>query len=165
MAPFVGGAEVAAERLGAGLREAGHEVFVLLGRTGAVRERMQRAGLRCLVSAMHQTDKWHCLRYWKARRALRGVLRRERPDVIHSNDLPTHQIVSDAARGLGVPRLCHHRFPFPGAATDWLNKYGAERHLFVSRALQEEMCAGSLRLWEAGCAVVYDGLPLPPPPT
>ena len=45
-APFVGGAEVAAERLAVGLRDAGHDVFVLLGQPGEVLDRMQRAGVR-----------------------------------------------------------------------------------------------------------------------
>jgi glycosyltransferase involved in cell wall biosynthesis len=126
---------------------------------------MERAGLRCLVSPMYHTDKWHWPRYRMARGALTRLLRRERPDVLHSNDLPTHQIMSDAARGLGIPRVCHHRFPFPGAAIDWLNKFGAERHLFVSRALMGEMCAESPRLNASPRAVAYDGLPLPPEPT
>src|SRR5205807_10520488 len=42
---------------------------------------------------------------------------------------------------------------------DWLGKYGAERHLFVSRALMEEMCKNSDRLRSSPRAVVYDGLP------
>jgi glycosyltransferase involved in cell wall biosynthesis len=162
MAPFIGGAEVAAERVAMGLRAAGHDVFVLLGRNGAVQERMEKAGLRCLFSPMCHTDKWHMLRYWRARRALACILRRESPDIVHSNDLPTHQIVSDAARGLGAPRVCHHRFPFPGAAIDWLNKFGSERHLFVSRALMDEIVVRSDRLKAAPRDVVYDGLPLPP---
>jgi phosphatidylinositol alpha-1,6-mannosyltransferase len=161
MAPFVGGAEVAAERLALGLREAGLDVFLLLGRAGAVQERLEKSGLRYIVSPMHSTDKWHPLRYWKARRALTRILRLERPSLVHSNDLPTHQIISHAAGRLAIPRICHHRFPFPGTAIDWLNKYGAEHHLFVSRALMEEMCVESSRLKMASRAVVYDGLPLP----
>jgi glycosyltransferase involved in cell wall biosynthesis len=161
MAPFVGGAEVAAERLALGLLAEGHDVVLLLGRPGAVQDRIKRAGLRCVITPMHHTDKWHWPRYWLARRALTQVLRRERPDIIHSNDLPTHQIVSDAALGLGIPRICHHRFPFPGPAIDWLLKYGAERHLFVSQALMNEMWASSARLRQTGRAVVYDGLQLP----
>jgi glycosyltransferase involved in cell wall biosynthesis len=164
MAPFLGGAEVAAERLALGLRESGHDVFLLLGRPGPVQERLEAAGLRCLVSPMMHTDKWHWLRYWLSRRALTRILQAENPDVIHSNDLPTHQIISDAARKLGVPRLCHHRFPFPGSGIDWLNKFGAERHLFVSRALMDEMCAESSRLAAVPCEVVHDGLPLPQVP-
>jgi glycosyltransferase involved in cell wall biosynthesis len=165
MAPFVGGAEVAAERLALGLRAAGHDVFLLLGRSGAVRERLEASGLRCVVSPMYLTDKWTWPRYWLARKALTRVLRREQPDVVHCNDLPTHQIVADAARGLGAPRVCHHRFPFCGTATDWMNKYGAERHLFVSRALMDELCVESARLTASPRSVVYDGLPLPSAPT
>jgi glycosyltransferase involved in cell wall biosynthesis len=165
MAPFVGGAEVAAERLAVGLQEVGHDVQVVLGNQGPVLERMRCAGLRCIHAPMFLTDKWHWVRYVRARNRLRQLLKRERPDVVHSNDLPTHQMVSDAAQGLGIPRLCHHRFPFGGPAIDWMNKYGAERHLFVSRALREELCRGSSRLSRSGGAVVYDGLSMPPAPT
>jgi glycosyltransferase involved in cell wall biosynthesis len=165
MAPFVGGAEVAAERLALGLKNAGHDVFVVLGKKEAVYDRFERAGLRCIHAPMYFTDKWHWLRYWRARQGLRGLLGREQPDVIHSNDLPTHQIVSDAARFLRIPRLCHHRFPFDRAAIDWMNKFGAERHLFVSRALMEENCGASDVLARSPREVVYDGLELPPGPT
>ena len=165
MAPFVGGAEVAAERLGVGLRDAGHDVVMLLGKGGPVRERMERAGLRCAVSPMYFTDKWRWLRYRRARRAITRFLEHERPDLVHSNDLTTHQIVSDALRGTGIPEVCHHRWVFPGPAIDWLNKFGAARHLFVSRALMEELCGESARLAAAPRAVVHDGLPLPPEPT
>ncbi len=34
MAPFLGGAEVAAERLAMGLQDAGHDVLVVLGTRG-----------------------------------------------------------------------------------------------------------------------------------
>jgi glycosyltransferase involved in cell wall biosynthesis len=164
-APFVGGAEVAAERLAIGLQEAGHEVFLLLGQAGAVLERLERAGLRCVVEPMHFTDKWRWWRHAASHRRLRRVLRRESPDLIHSNDLPTHQAVSAAARGLGIPRICHHRFPFPGAAIDWFNKFGAEQHVFVSDALMNEMCRESARLKSAPRQVLYDGLPLPEVPS
>jgi glycosyltransferase involved in cell wall biosynthesis len=164
VAPFLGGAEVAAERLALGLQEAGHDVLVVLGSGGTLLDRMQLAGLKCVHRPMYSTDKWHPWRYIQARDRIRHLLRRHEPDVIHSNDLPTHQIISDAARGLGIPRICHHRFPFDGAALDWLNKYGAERHLFVSGALMDDLCRESDRLRESPRAVVHDGIPLPPRP-
>jgi len=164
MAPFVGGAEVAAERLALGLQDAGHEVVIVLGKRAEVFERMERAELRCRHAPMEFTDKWHMIRYWRARQGLRKLLRDECPDIIHSNDLPTHQIVSDAARGLGIPRICHHRFPFDRRCIDWLNKFGAERHLFVSQSLMEEQVACSERLKRSPCSVVYDGLPMPAVP-
>src|SRR5437868_15251468 len=81
MAPFVGGAEVAAERLALGLREEGHEVCVILGKQAEVMERFQRAGLRCVFTPMYFTDKWRWWRYWRARQRLRSLLQREQPDV------------------------------------------------------------------------------------
>jgi len=164
-APFLGGAEIGAERVGVGLQAAGHEVFVVVGQRGAVLERFQQAGLRCVYSPIYLTDKWHGWRYLRARNAMRRMLRHERPDVIHSNDLPTHQMMSDAARGLGIPRVTYHKFPFDGPAIDWMNKFGAERHLFVSRGLMDEMCAASPRLRASSCAVVHDGLALPSEPS
>jgi glycosyltransferase involved in cell wall biosynthesis len=163
-APFVGGAEVAAERLALGLNEAGHEVLLVLGALGPVAERCQRAGLRWLHLPLPLTDRRHWWSYWQARRAFRALLRKERPDLVHSNDLPTHQFVSGVARD--VPRICHHRFVYDGPTVDWFNKYGAEHHIFISQALQHELCARATTLAAARRTQVYDGLPLPdlPPP-
>src|SRR5262245_23991842 len=78
-APFLAGAEVACERLALGLQQEGHDVLVLLGNHGVVQERMELAGLRCLVLPMPLTDKWHWWSYWQARRACRALINRERP--------------------------------------------------------------------------------------
>jgi glycosyltransferase involved in cell wall biosynthesis len=163
-APFLGGAEVAAERLALGLQHAGHKALVVLGTRGPVLERVQQAGLRWLHSPMYFTDKWHWWRYWRARNALRRLFVTERPDVVHSNDLLTHQIVSDALRGTGIPEVCHHRWIYSGETIDWLNKFGCPHHLFVSHALMDELCAASSRLRSASRSVLYDGLPMPPEP-
>jgi glycosyltransferase involved in cell wall biosynthesis len=93
------------------------------------------------------------------------MIQRFKPDIVHSNDLPTHQFVSNAALGLGIPRICHHRWIFPGSGINWLNKFGAERHLFVSKGLMDELCGNSAKLAAASCAVLYDGLPMPALPT
>jgi glycosyltransferase involved in cell wall biosynthesis len=164
-APFVGGAEVAAERTAIGLRDAGHDVFLLVGQPGPVLERYQKVGLRCVVAKMRFTGKWSYPLYWLARRNIAGILRREKPDLVHTNDLPTHATVADAARRAGIPRLCHHRFPFPPAALDWMNKFGAERHVYVSRYLLETLEADSASLRSAPSEVLYDGLPLGAVPT
>ncbi|MCE9590111.1 MAG: glycosyltransferase family 4 protein [Planctomycetes bacterium] len=163
-APFVGGAELAAERLGVGLTQAGHDVLMVLGVNGEVMERMQRAGLRCVHLATPLADRKRFWVYLIARARLRGLFRREKPDVIHSNDLPTHQIVSDAARPLVVPVICHHRFTYPGEGIDWFNRHGAARHVFVSRGLMDPLCEASKRLAASPRSVVYDGLELPPLP-
>jgi glycosyltransferase involved in cell wall biosynthesis len=163
-APFYAGAEVAALRLAVGLRDAGQEVACAIGTDGELLARLRDEGIAAELILTRFTDKWGWRRYRSSRRQFAGWLDRVRPDLVHSNDLPTHQMASDAARSLGLPRVCHHRWIFDGAAIDWFNKYGAERHVFVSRALMSDLCARSARLSAAPRDVVYDGLPLPPCP-
>ncbi len=165
LAPFIGGAEIAAERSALGLVRAGHDVFMLLGRRGAVGERFEKAGLRCLYAPMRFTDRWRFWHYLRDRMRLRSIFRSERPDILHANDLPTHQAVAGAARGLPIARLCHHRQVFNGSAIAWFDKFGAHRHVFVSRALMEELWAASPQLSACSGGVLYDGLELPPLPT
>lgn len=164
-APFLGGAEVAAERLALGLRDAGHDVVLLLAQAGAVLDRYQTAGLRCVVIPMDTTDARRFWRHLISTYRLKAFFARERFDIVHANDLPTHQMVAKAARQARVPRLCHHRFPFDGPTIDWLDKFGAERHVFVSNALMEEMCRASAKLAASSRAVVHDGLPAPTLPS
>jgi glycosyltransferase involved in cell wall biosynthesis len=164
MAPFVGGAEVAAEELGLGLQDAGHEVVMVIGHRNQVLERMRRAGLRCVYCPLELSDKRHPVRTLASRARLWSIVRREKPDLLHANDLPTHQITSDIARFAGVPSICHHRFPFDGRAIDWMNKFGASIHILVSQYLLEEMSRASPRLAASRRVVVHDGLRLPPRP-
>jgi glycosyltransferase involved in cell wall biosynthesis len=165
MAPFVSGAEIAGERLAQGLIARGHRVVLAVGTNGDAIERYRKSGLEAVYAPMCHTSKWGWWRYCLARRNLRSLCRRVRPDVVHSNDLQTHQIVSDATRGLGIPRVCHHRFIFPGAALDWLNKGGAELHLAISRAVRDELRAESARLAASRWVAIYDGIPIPTEPT
>ncbi len=164
-APFIGGAEVALERLAVGLREAGHNVLLIVGTRGEALARFEAAGLRCEFVEQRFTDKLGWLKYRQARRKIERILAAEQPDLVHSNDLPSHQLMSNAAGRMGIPRVCHHRWVFEQGAIDWLNKYGAERHLFVSQALMDQLCEQSEALRASTRSVVYDGLPLPTSPT
>jgi glycosyltransferase involved in cell wall biosynthesis len=160
-APFYAGAEVAALRLAVGLREAGHEVVCAIGTDGELLAKLREADVESHFIPTRFTDKWRWWSYRTSRNELLRLLRQTQPDIVHSNDLPTHQMASDAARRAGVPRVCHHRWIFDGRAIDWFNKYGAERHLFVSRALMDDLCGQSKLLAASEREVVYDGLPLP----
>ena len=153
------------ERLAVGLLDAGHDVLMVVGTDGDALARFRDAGIRCEFIAQQFTDKRKWLRYRKSRNALTELLRREQPDLVHSNDLPTHQMTSDAARTLRIPRVCHHRWIFQKEAIDWLNKFDAEQHLFVSQALMNMLCDQSAGLAASPRAVVYDGLPIPKMPS
>jgi glycosyltransferase involved in cell wall biosynthesis len=164
-APFYAGAEVAALRLAAGLQEAGADVVVVVGTQGVTFGHLQSHGLRGQYVPLAFTDKGKFWRYFRAQICLRRLFRSEGPHIIHANDLTTGQMIGQAAQRLGIPRVCHHRWAFEKPGLEWLNKFGAERHLFVSRALMESLIAQSNTLKEAPCKVVYDGLPLPARPT
>ncbi len=164
-APFHAGAEVAAERLAVGLQEQGCEVSVLLGNDGETLQRMRQANLNCTYISLSLTNKWRFWSYLRARQAVMRFLKRESPDLVHANDLPTSQMVGEAAGRLGIPRVCHHRSPFEPRGVAWLNKFGAERHLFISQALMTEMLAAAPELRRTPRALVYDGIPVPSCPT
>jgi glycosyltransferase involved in cell wall biosynthesis len=163
-APFHAGAEIAAERLACGLREAGHDVSLLLGTHGETLERARDLKLDVRFIPLAFTDKWHPFRYQRAQQQLRRLLDELQPDVVHANDLPTSHMVGQGVRRERIPLVCHHRWMFQKSAIDWLNKFGAERNLFVSRALQSYLCRESSRLASCSNNVVYDGLALPPLP-
>ena len=165
LAPFIGGAEIAAERSALGLHRAGHDVFMLLGQRGAVGDRFEKAGLCCEYASMRFTDRWHFWTYLRDRARLRSILRKRNLDVLHANDLPTHQAVAGAACGLPIARLCHHRQIFNGRAIAWFDKFGAHHHVFVSQALMNDLCTASPALGNRSRAVLYDGLDLPDLPT
>jgi glycosyltransferase involved in cell wall biosynthesis len=162
MAPFLGGAEIALERMAKGLRERGHEILTVLGCRGETEDRIARSGICVEYAQMHLTDKWHVVRTLSSRFHLRSILRSFRPHIIHSNDLPTHQATSSAAMGLGVPKICHHRYPFGSHVFRWLNKYGCDCHVFVSHALRGDMAEAMRPIPDDRQAVIHDGLELPP---
>jgi glycosyltransferase involved in cell wall biosynthesis len=91
---------------------------------------------------------------------LRRLVQKFQPDLVHSNDLPTHQFVSSVAGSLGLPRVCHHRFIYDGKCIDWLNRQGAEVHLFVSNYLKDLLSGESAKLASEPRQVLYDGLPM-----
>lgn len=164
-APFIGGAEVAVARLARGLIDAGHQVHLVVGTKGKALEHFEQAGISCTYVAARFTSKLGWLSYARSRASLISVIRDFKPDIVHANDLPTHQITSDASRRAHVANICHHRWIYDGAATDWLNKFGAHRHIFVSRWLRDALTSQATTLDTNVCHVVYDGLELPPPPS
>ncbi len=164
-APFFGGAEQAGLRLAQGLQQAGHEVLMIVGEDNEVRQAMADADLNVVVCPLPQTDHRKWWAYMSARTRLRRIIKAFRPDIVHANDLPTHQIASDAVRDLNVKRVCHQRFIYSGKAIDWLNKRGADLHLFISPAFMQDMCGKSAQLASEPGALVPDGLPMPALPT
>lgn len=84
---------------------------------------------------------------WPAMRRLRELMRRERVDLVHSNDFPSFKLAAPAARGLGLPTVYHQQIAVtqkPGSSTGWLMRWHlrhADRILAVSRNSHEALAA------------------------
>lgn len=162
-APFHGGAEQSLYQLARTLQTMGHEVHVWLGHQAQTADKLRAAHIAHTITPTPNRDKFHWFSYRSARRQLRDSLRQFNPDVIHANDLPTAQIMADAAAGLGIPRLVHHRFHYEQGIA-WFLKPGVERHIFISRAIREQLCEACPSLAYENQATIYNGLELDNPP-
>ena len=161
LAPFVGGAEVALERLALGLNENGHQVVCVLGSKNEVGERFSRKRIKWFYLPMPFSNKWTFPYYFFSLFIMRKFLKKQRFDLVHANDLPSFQFISHASKPFKIPRLCHHRYVFDGEAIKWFLKFGVEYHLYVSRALRKDLETAYPPLASQPGEVIYDGLPLP----
>ncbi|MEM9251792.1 MAG: glycosyltransferase family 4 protein [Planctomycetota bacterium] len=156
--PFMGGAEVAGQRLALGLRDAGVETWLLLGEENVVAERARAAGLEVAVTPLDPIGRGAWWRYASRLRGIEAAVRRCRADVVHANDLPTARMVAPVARRLGLPMVVHHRFTYPGPGIDWFNAAGADRHVYISHALRDELTAASATLAGQRGVTIHDAL-------
>ena len=152
---------MACERLAVGLREQGYETVVLVGTTGELSDRLDSLRISWSLYPALMRDKWHPIRYLSALRNVKRQIHSWRPDIIHSNDLPTHQLISQAASSFDVKTVCHHRFVYSSKSIDWMNSSRANRHLYVSNYLRNDLESKSAGLVDDGGEALYDGLPIP----
>jgi glycosyltransferase involved in cell wall biosynthesis len=164
-APFLSGAEVALGHLAGGLSAAGHKVIVICGQDGPVRQMLADRGLDARVIPLHNTDRFHPLRFWRTVRALRKILREHQCDIVHSNDIPSFQAISLAAKREGVPRVCHARFLIQPEGARWFLKYGVEQVVAVSQYLKGHLMEAAPDVFDGKIAVSLDGMNIPAPPT
>ena len=89
---------------------------------------------------------------------LRDILRRERPAIIHSNNLKMHLLAAAASTGLGIPRLWHLRDILPvNSLTATVKRVAAQastRVLAVSRAVAQQLPGSHVQ-------VLYNAVRLP----
>jgi glycosyltransferase involved in cell wall biosynthesis len=164
-APFVSGAEIALENLANGLREHDYELTLVLGQRKELWDRLRAQHFHCEYVPMLPPKERTRFGQWNAQRQLRNILRRERPCLVHANDLPSHQFSSAAARGLPTKTICHHRAMFDAPGLAWFNKQGADTHLFVSASHQHELTSLAPNILSQRPVVVHDGTQLSPCPT
>jgi L-malate glycosyltransferase len=81
-------------------------------------------------------DKWHPVRWWSSMRSMREILKRERVDLVHSNQLWSYPTLGAAAADLGLPRVCHMRDEASPEAVRWCCTKGIEAVICISRHIE-----------------------------
>ncbi|HQT83078.1 MAG TPA: glycosyltransferase, partial [Candidatus Paceibacterota bacterium] len=106
-----GGAQAYVHTLATELAREGAEVVVALGGTGAagaapgaLATRLKNAGIRTIVVTAFMRDL-SLLHEWRAFIELLGIIRRERPQVVHVNSSKAGGIGTLAARLARIPRI------------------------------------------------------------
>ena len=99
-----GGAQHYVYDLAVAAKAAGNEVAVAYGEPGDLVIRLEAAGIRTIVLGALTRDVG-LLREWRALRALRSMLRSERPDVVHLNSSKAAGLGALAARLERVPHI------------------------------------------------------------
>ncbi|MEO7192623.1 MAG: glycosyltransferase family 4 protein [Vicinamibacterales bacterium] len=160
-APFFSGAERALLITATGLAEAGHNVSVVVGTNGELREQLHARGIRTTHIPLPYVSAARVGACLSSALKLASWLRRERADILHSNDVPSFQLAGYVARMLGVPAVTHVRFPDSSHGFSWFLKPGFRRALFVSDYLRRDAEAAAPTVFAGRSEVVYDGVELP----
>ncbi len=144
-----GGGEDQALQLARGLRQRDHRLVFLCRQGGALAQR-----------AADEAFEVHCFpgrgRNPKALRAVRGVLRQVRPDVLHANDAHALWAGGVASLGLGIPlRVAARRVAFP-LRSGWPYRVFVQTIICVSRAAADQCRKAGLPA--PRIRIVYDGV-------
>jgi glycosyltransferase involved in cell wall biosynthesis len=130
-----GGAQKYVCELASAAKTAGHEVVIAYGEGGELVGQMQALGIRTVALGGLGRDVG-VMRDWQAFGALRSVLSREEPDVIHLNSSKAGALGALAARLARVPRIIFtaHGWAF-NEARPWWQKVIIYKIVWVTIAL------------------------------
>jgi glycosyltransferase involved in cell wall biosynthesis len=162
-APFFSGAERALVILLKSLDPDRYRPFVVVGTQGELRERLTEAGVPNAVVEVHRTDWRHPVRWAASTLEVARIARAVGAAVIHSNESPSFHLVGYAARLLGIPAVCHIRFP--DGDFRWFLKPRFARAVFVSQYMLDRSESEFPGLFDGRSEVIYDGVEIAPVPS
>src|SRR5713226_7032858 len=136
----IGGGNRSLLTLSAGLLSRGTRVHVVCPSSGPMVEACRGQGIPCEVVHYGQPSLREPRRTWETYRRWIDVLVRTRPDLLHANDLYGARSVTLSRRRLGLPLICHVRFPPTPAHAAWAFRRLPKPNVFLfnSRALRDE---------------------------
>jgi glycosyltransferase involved in cell wall biosynthesis len=135
-APFVSGAERSLQAILLYVRQVGVEPIVLCPPRTALIPWCEEHGIRYVTVVLADRDKWHPIRWFKSVVQVARVLRHERIDIVHSNQVWCFAAAGTAAGWLRIPRVVHVRDELSVAATRWWCRSGVEAVVCISQFIR-----------------------------
>lgn len=139
--PKIGGGNRSLMVLAQGLREHGVEVSIACLEPGDMVQLTHDSGFECHVIPFQQPSHGAPLQTWRGMSQWCALMRKLQIDIVHGNDLSSSRSASLAARWLGLPLVCHVRYPPDEAYVIWLAKRLPKPAvcIFNSHALKAEV--------------------------
>jgi hypothetical protein len=98
-------------------------------------------GVPYLAAPFAFRDKWHPIRWWHSVRRLRDLFREQRIDVVHANQMWSYPAAGVAARGLGLPTVCHLRDESTPETLRWCCPAPPAAAICISRHIARQAAA------------------------
>ena len=146
LAPFISGAERSLQTTLRVLPEVGVEPVVVCPPASKMIPWCEANHVSYVTCSLTHRDKWHPFRWWRCLRQMRTILREQRIDLIHSNQVWSYPAAGAAGQSLGLPRVCHMRDEVSAEAVHWCCAAGVEAVLCISQHIERLMRA----IWSNG---------------
>jgi len=138
-APFISGAERALMSMLRHLDRSQIEPALVLGNPSELVGQAQAMGIPVTIAPLPKRSRYHMLAWWRSLHRLRRVIHDYRPDLIHANDVPSCQAMSQVAGPMGIPRVVHIRWVITATSTAWWARRGVEQIICISQWVREQL--------------------------
>lgn len=159
----IGGGSVSLMTLMDRLRDEGVRSTVICPRQGPLIDKYREIGVDCHVMPYDWLDRRRPVATGRIGLRWRSLLQQIGPDIVHANAMGAARSVGLPTRSLGIPWICHCRFPEERQYVKWLFRWLPKPDAFVScsQALHALMTDSfsevSPGVWQE---VIYDAVDL-----
>ncbi len=138
LAPFISGAERSLQTVLREIPKVGIAPLVICPQEGALVSWCQSEGITTETCSLPQKNKWNPLRWWWGVERLKRLFRQYDVSLIHSNQVWSYPAVGQAARQLGLPRVCHLRDEINSPTASWWLADGVEAVVCISEHIAHQ---------------------------
>ncbi len=161
-APFISGAERALMSMLRHLDRGRVEPGLVLGHHTELVDQARELGIPVMHVPLPKRSQYNPLMWaWSVRRLYRTI-RGFEPDVLHANDIPSCQAMSQLGERLKIPRVIHVRWVITAEDAAWWARCGAECVVCISQWVRAQLGDTSgTALRSAHVEVLHDGVDWP----